>query len=430
MTSIFSKTLMQNRPFLTNVLRKYSSSSQSFIQMESEYGCHNYHPLPVVISSGSGIYLTDVEGKKYMDFLAAYSAVNQGHCHPRIKEALKKQIDSLTLTSRAFYTDQLGLTEKYLCNLFQYDKALLMNSGVEAGESGIKIARRWAYDIKKVPNNQAKVIFAKGNFWGRTIAACASSDDPERYSRFGPFGGLNFTLIEYNDIEALKQELEKDPNVAAVMLEPIQGERGVFIPSSGYMRNVKELCQKHNVLLIADEIQTGLGRTGKLLACEWDSMKPDILLLGKALSGGFYPVSAVLCNNSIMNTIKPGEHGSTYGGNPLASAVTRAALDVLLEEKMIENSLKMGEALLKGLREIQKQKSFVKETRGRGLMCALEMREDFKTSAWDICLELKNLGLLAKPTHNNIIRMTPPLIITKAEVDKSLEIIKKALDKF
>jgi ornithine--oxo-acid transaminase len=251
-----------------------------------------------------------------LDFLAAYSAVNQGHCHPKIKEAIKKQVDILTLTSRAFHSNQLGLTEKYLCELFKYDKALLMNSGVEAGESGIKIARRWAYDVKKVPDNKAKVIFAKGNFWGRTIAACASSDDPERYARFGPFEGLNFSLVEYNDIDALKQELEKDPNVAAVMLEPIQGERGVYIPSAGYMKKVKELCQKHNVLLIADEIQTGLGRTGKLLACDWDSMKPDILLLGKALSGGFYPVSAALCNNQIMLTIKPGEHGSTYGGNP------------------------------------------------------------------------------------------------------------------
>ncbi len=404
--------------------------SQYFMQLENDYGCHNYHPLPVVISSGSGIYLTDVEGKQYIDFLSAYSAVNQGHCHPKIQEAMLNQIKMLTLTSRAFYTNQLGLTEKYLCDLFKYEKVLMMNSGVEAGESAVKIARRWAYDVKKVPDNHASIIFAKGNFWGRTLAACASSDDPERYERFGPFNGLNFTLVEYNDVDALRQELEKDPHVAAIMLEPIQGERGVFIPTSGYMKQVKELCQKHNVLLIADEIQTGLGRTGKLVACEWENMRPDILLLGKALSGGFYPVSAVLCDNSIMLNIKPGQHGSTYGGNPLACVVTRTALDVLIQEKMIENSYKMGEVLVKGLKDLQSQKSFIKEVRGRGLMCALEMREDFKTNAWDICMELKNLGLLAKPTHSNIIRFSPPLVITKEEIAKSLEIMKKGLDKF
>lgn len=417
------------RSYGSKALKSFSSSPH-FMQLENNYGCHNYHPIPVVISSGSGIYLTDVEGKKYIDFLAAYSAVNQGHCHPKIQEAMKKQLETLTLTSRAFYSNQLGPTEKYLCDLFKYDKALLMNSGVEAGESGIKIARRWAYEVKKVPDNQAKVIFAKGNFWGRTIAACGSSDDPERYEKFGPFGGLNFKLIEYNDAAALEKELNEDPHVAAVMLEPIQGERGVFIPSAGYMKTVKEICKKHNVLLIADEIQTGLGRTGKMLACDWENVRPDILLLGKALSGGFYPVSAILCDNEIMNTIKPGHHGSTYGGNPLACATTRTALDVLIGEKMVENSFEMGKILLNGLQELQKQKNFVKVARGRGLMCALEMKEDFKTTAWDICLEMKNHGLLAKPTHNNIIRMTPPLVIKKEEVEKSLEIIKKVLDKF
>jgi len=428
MHSILSKSTTFYKS-LTQTLKCFNAS-EYHMKLEHDYGCHNYHPLPVVLASGSGIYVTDVEGKKYVDFLAAYSAVNQGHCHTKIQKAMSQQMKLLTLTSRAFYTNQLGLTEKYLCELFKYEKVLMMNSGVEAGESAIKIARRWAYDVKKVPDNHAKVIFAKGNFWGRTIAACGSSDDPERYARFGPFGGLNFTLVEYNDLNALKQELESDKNVAAVMLEPIQGERGVYIPAPGYMKQVKELCQKHNVLLIADEIQTGLGRTGKLLACEYDGVKPDILLLGKALSGGFYPVSAVLCDNHIMLNIKPGEHGSTYGGNALACAVTRTALDVLVGEKMVENSYKMGELLLKGLKEIATKRPFIRETRGRGLMCAVEMFEDFKTSAWDICLQLKDLGILAKPTHSNIIRMTPPLVIKKSEVEKCVEIIGKALAKY
>ena len=428
MHSVLSRTVLPKSlfPFV-----RFSSSSSAFhIQLEHDYGCHNYHPLPVVLASGSGIYVTDVDGNKYIDFLAAYSAVNQGHCHPKIQQAMIDQLKVLTLTSRAFHTNQLGVTEKYLCDLFKYQKVLMMNSGVEAGESAIKIARRWAYDVKKVPDNQAKVIFAKGNFWGRTIAACGSSDDPERYARFGPFGGLNFTLVEYNDIAELRKELESDKNVAAVMLEPIQGERGVLIPSVGYMKQVKELCVKHNVLLIADEIQTGLGRTGKLLATEYDEIRPDILLLGKALSGGFYPVSAVLCDNHIMLTIKPGEHGSTYGGNALACAVTRAAMDVLINEKLVENSYNMGAVLLKGLKEIAAGKTFVREARGRGLMCAIEMREDFKTSAWDICLELKKMGLLAKPTHSNIIRMTPPLVIKKEEVEKCVEIIGKTFAKY
>ena len=428
MNSIFSRNIKLSK-FLTQTIKRFHGS-QYYIQLENEFGCHNYHPLPVVISSGSGIYLTDVEGKKYMDFLSAYSAVNQGHCHPKIQETMFNQMKLLTLTSRAFYTNQLGLTEKYLCELFKYDKALMMNSGVEAGESAIKYARRWAYDVKKVPDNQAAILFAKGNFWGRTIAACGSSDDPERYERFGPFNGLNFRLIEYDDVNALKTELDKDPNIAAVMLEPIQGERGVLIPSSGYLKKVKELCKKYNVLLIADEIQTGLGRAGKLLACEWDDVRPDILLLGKALSGGFYPVSVVLCDNHIMMNIKPGQHGSTYGGNPMAAAVTRTALDVLIQEKMIENSLKMGEIFVNGLKEIQNGKQFIKEARGRGLMCALEMKGDFKTTAWDICIELRNQGLLAKPTHKNIIRLAPPLVIKKEEIEKSLDIIKKTLDKF
>ena len=376
-------------------------TSDYYMKLEWDHGCHNYHPLPVTLSKAKGCEVWDVEGKKYLDFLAAYSAVNQGHCHPKILKAMQEQSEKLTLTSRAFYNDQLGLWEQYLTKTFGYEKALCMNTGVEAGESGIKLARRWAYRVKKVPDNKAKVLFAKNNFWGRTLAACASSDDPGRFLQFGPFD-MNFELIDYGDANALETALKADPNIAAFMVEPIQGEAGVVIPPAGYLRKVRELCTKYNVLLICDEVQTGLGRTGKLLAVEHENVRPDIVLLGKALSGGVYPVSAILCDDIIMMTIQPGDHGSTYGGNPLACAVGRAAMDVLFEEKLVENSARLGEVLLNALKEVKKD--FIQDVRGKGLFVALEIDPKAKFSAWDLCLKLKDKGLLAKTTHDNIIR--------------------------
>ena len=401
-----------------------------YITLEEKYGCHNYHPIPVVLTKGEGVYVYDEDGKRYLDFLAAYSAVNQGHNHPKIKEAMIQQLNFLTLSSRAFYTDKLGPLEEYLTSTFSYDKVLLMNTGVEAGESAIKFARRWAYEKKMVPENQAKILFAKGNFWGRTIAACGSSDDPERFYKFGPFGGLGFELIEYENEVMLEDKLKNDKNIAAYMLEPIQGERGVVIPKPGYLSKVRELCTKYNILMIADEVQTGLGRTGKILACEWENVRPDLLLLGKALTGGFYPVSAVLCDDFIMNLIKPGQHGSTYGGNPLGAVVAKVALQVLIEEGMIENSRKMGEILLKGLQDIKNEKKCIKDVRGRGLMCALEFEKDIGASAWEVCLEMKDNGILAKPTHSTTIRLTPPLVINEKQVEEALEKIKLSLKRF
>ena len=405
-------------------------SSSYYMELEEKYGCQNYKPLPVVVASGSGIYLTDVEGKVYMDFLAGISAVNQGHCHPRIVKAMEEQLKTLTLTSRAFYTNRLGELEKYLCELFHYDKVLMMNTGMEAGESAIKFARRWGYDKKGIPDNQAKILFAKGNYWGRSIAACGSSDNKENYLGFGPYGGLGFEFIDYNSTVDLYDKLEKDPNIAAVMLEPIQGEHGVVIPANGYLKKVKEMCKEFNVLLIGDEIQTGLGRTGKMLAFDWDGIRPDILLLGKSLTGGFYPVSAVLCNNEVMMNIKPGQHGSTYGGNPLAAYVSKKAVETLIEENMIENSQVVGEVFLKGLKEICGKKSFMKEARGKGLMCAMEVKADCKANAWDICIGLKEEGLITKYTNNTVIRMCPPLVIKKREAEEALNKIEKALNKF
>jgi ornithine--oxo-acid transaminase len=401
------------------------TKSEYFMALEYDYGCHNYSPLPVVIAKGKGVHLWDVEGKKYFDYLAAYSAVNQGHNHPKIREALIKQSEILTLTSRAYYNNMLGPWEKYLCELFKYEKVLLMNTGVEACESAIKLARRWAYDVKKVPDNQAHVLFAANNFWGRTIAACGASDDPDRYRRFGPFGGLNFHIIPYDDTNALEAEFKKNPNIAAYMVEPIQGEAGVVIPKKGYMKKVRELCTKYKVLLICDEVQTGLGRTGKLIASEWDEVRPDIVTLGKALSGGYYPISAVLCDNEIMQNIHPGEHGSTYGGNPFACAIGGAALDVLIKEKMVENSANLGATFLKSLKEMKRD--FITDVRGRGLFAAIEVDPKGKVDAWDISLRLKENGLLAKPTHGNIIRFSPPLVITKEQIEESLTIIKKVI---
>jgi ornithine--oxo-acid transaminase len=397
---------------------------QEYIDLESEFGAHNYHPLPVVLERGEGVHVYDVTGKKYLDFLSAYSAVNQGHCHPRLVKAISDQASKLTLSSRAFHTNLLGSTEKKLAEKFGYEKVLLMNTGVEAGESAIKLARKWAYEVKGVPANQAEIIFAEGNFWGRTIAAVSSSSDPSSYNNFGPFVP-GFSRIPYNDLAALEERLQ-NPNVAAFMVEPIQGEAGVVIPSTGYLKKAAALCKKYRVLFIADEIQTGLGRTGAWLACHHELVHPDILLLGKALSGGFMPVSAVLCNDEIMLTIKPGEHGSTYGGNPMACAVTNVAIDIIEDEDLVENAKVRGRQLLKFLESLRDKTALIKSVRGKGLLCAIEIDTDEDSKvAWEICLDLMKKGLLAKPTHGNKIRLAPPLTITGAEMDQACSIIDK-----
>ncbi len=397
---------------------------QEYIDLESEFGAHNYHPIPVVLERGEGVHVYDVTGKKYLDFLSAYSAVNQGHCHPRLVKAISDQASRLTLSSRAFHTNLLGSTEKKLAEKFGYQKVLLMNTGVEAGESAIKLARKWAYEVKGVPANQAEVIFAEGNFWGRTIAAVSSSNDPSSYNNFGPFVP-GFSRIPYNDLKALEEKLQ-NPNVAAFMVEPIQGEAGVVIPTPGYLKKAAELCKKHRVLFIADEIQTGLGRTGAWLACHHELVQPDILLLGKALSGGFMPVSAVLCNDEIMLTIKPVEHGSTYGGNPLACAVATVAIDIIEDEDLVENAKIRGLQLLNFLESLRDKTALIKSVRGKGLLCAIEIDTDEDSKvAWEICLDLMKKGLLAKPTHGNKIRLAPPLTITGAEMDQACSIIDK-----
>jgi ornithine--oxo-acid transaminase len=397
---------------------------QEYIDLESEFGAHNYHPIPVVLERGEGVHVYDVTGKKYLDFLSAYSAVNQGHCHPRLVKAISEQASKLTLSSRAFHTNLLGSTEKKLAEKFGYQKVLLMNTGVEAGESAIKLARKWAYEVKGVPANQAEIIFAEGNFWGRTIAAVSSSNDPSSYNNFGPFVP-GFSRIPYNDLKALEEKLQ-NPNVAAFMVEPIQGEAGVVIPSPGYLKKAAALCNKHRVLFIADEIQTGLGRTGAWLACHHELVQPDILLLGKALSGGFMPVSAVLCNDEIMLTIKPGEHGSTYGGNPLACAVATVAIDIIEDEDLVENAKVRGLQLLTFLESLRDKTALIKSVRGKGLLCAIEIDTDEDSHvAWEICLDLMKKGLLAKPTHGNKIRLAPPLTITGAEMDQACSIIDK-----
>ena len=398
------------------------TDSTSLMQLENDFGAHNYHPLPVVLERGEGVYVWDCEGKKYFDFLSAYSAVNQGHCHPKIINALINQSKKLTLTSRAFYNSALGPYEKFICELFDYDKVLPMNTGVEVGETANKLARKWGYLKKGIPENKARIIFAKGNFWGRTLAAISSSDDPLSFKDFGPYMP-GYDLIPYNNLEALEKEL-KDFNVAAFMVEPIQGEAGVVVPDKGYLEGVRRLCDKYNVLFIADEVQTGIGRTGKLLASDYENAKPDILILGKALSGGVFPVSAVLANNEVMMCIKAGEHGSTFGGNPLACAVAKAALEVIIEEDLAENAYNLGEYFREELNKFIKDSPIVKLVRGKGLLNAIVINdtEESKT-AWNICLEMKNNGLLAKPTHGNIIRFAPPLTITKNQLDDCIKII-------
>ncbi len=401
-------------------------NSQAYIELDEKYGAHNYHPLPVVLKRGEGIFLWDVEGKKYFDFLSAYSAVNQGHCHPRILKALERQAKELTLTSRAFYSDALGEYAKFITEYFGYDRVLPMNTGVEGGETAIKLARRWGYVQKKIPDNQAKIIFVRGNFWGRTLSAISTSTDPSSYAGFGPYMP-GFELVDYDHLEQLEEAL-KHPHVAAFMLEPIQGEAGVVIPSAGYLRAAKALCEKYNVLFIADEVQTGLGRTGKLLACDHENVRPDIVILGKALSGGFLPVSAVLCDDEIMLNIKPGEHGSTYGGNPLACRVAMEALKVLREEKLSENATAMGEIFRTEIRKLRQP--WVKDVRGRGLMNAIEVDPKANVNAWDICLKMKELGVLAKPTHGHIIRLAPPLIITEDQLREACSKIHTAFGSF
>ncbi len=403
--------------------------AQKAMELENKYGAHNYHPLPVVLESGSGIFVTDVEGKRYYDFLSAYSAVNQGHCHPKIAQAIIDQVSKLTLTSRAFYNNKLGICEEKLCNFFGYDKVLMMNTGVEGGETALKLARKWAYEVKGIENNKAVIAFAEGNFWGRTLAAVSSSTDPSSYQNYGPFMP-GFVTIPYNN-EAALEKLFEDKNLAAIMLEPIQGEAGVKIPAQGYLKKVAELCKKNNVLFIADEVQTGLGRTGKKLACDYENVKPDILILGKALSGGMYPVSCVLANDEIMLTIKPGQHGSTYGGNPLASAVTMAALDVIIDENLIENSFERGQQFRANLERIKQKYLQITEIRGKGLLNAIELNDDENGNlGWNLCLKMAEKGLLAKPTHGNKIRFAPPLTISQQEMENACNIIEKSFGEY
>ena len=400
-----------------------------FIKLEDEYGALNYHPLPVVLKKGSGVYVWDVNDKKYFDFLSAYSAVNQGHCHPKITKALVDQSSKLTLTSRAFFNNVLGEYEKFITDFFGYDRVLPMNTGVEGGETAIKLARKWAYEVKGVPSNKAKIIFVTGNFWGRTLAAISSSNDPTSTTNFGPFMP-GYEIIPYNNINALKKAL-KDPCVAGFMVEPIQGEAGVVVPDENYLLDAYKLCRQHNVLFIADEVQTGIARTGKMLCCDHHGFKPDILILGKALSGGVFPVSAVLSSHEIMLTIKPGEHGSTYGGNPLSCQVAIAALKVIKDEDLCKNSELMGEYFRTELKKYISKSKTVKLVRGKGLLNAIVINDHPESdTAWKICLNLKENGLLAKPTHGNIIRFAPPLTITKKEIELAVKIIISSLKEF
>jgi len=402
---------------------------QDYIDLEDKYGAHNYHPIPVVIKKGLGINVWDVTGKKFYDFLSAYSAVNQGHCHPKIIKALTDQASSLTLTSRAFYNDVLGKYEKYITTLFGYDKVLPMNTGVEGGETAIKLARKWGYLKKGIPENKAIIIFAKGNFWGRTLAAISSSDDPLSYKNYGPFMP-GYDLIEYNDLNQLEDKL-KNPNTSAFMVEPIQGEAGVVVPDPGYLSGIRELCTKYNVLFIADEVQTGIARTGKMLATDYEQARPDILILGKALSGGVLPSSAVLADDEIMLCIKPGEHGSTFGGNPLACVVSQAALEVIVEENLAEKAYVLGKIFREELTKNILNLPLVLNIRGKGLLNAILINDHQDSdTAWDICTKLMDNGLLAKPTHGNIIRFAPPLVINKEELKHCIEIIVNTLKSY
>lgn len=405
-------------------LQNVTKNSQFYIDRENKYSAHNYHPLPVVLERGEGVFMWDVDGKKYYDFLSGYSAVNQGHCHPKIVKAMTEQAQKLTLTSRAFYSDLLGEYAEYITAYFGYDKVLPMNSGVEGVETAIKIARRWAYDKKGIKENTAKIITVAGNFHGRTLNVISFSTDPSSKDGFGPFMP-GYSIIPYNDLEALENAL-KDESVAAFLVEPIQGEAGVFVPDDGYLSKAYALCKAANVLFIADEIQTGLARTGKLLACDHENVRPDILILGKALSGGTFPVSAVLADDDIMLCIKPGEHGSTYGGNPLACKIAIASLEVLKEENLAENAAKLGEYFRETIRGFNNP--LVKEVRGKGLLNAIVIDHPDPDAAWNLCLDLKENGLLAKPTHGDKIRFAPPLVINREQVADCLGIIKESLN--
>lgn len=405
-------------------------TSQEAMQLEDQHGAHNYHPLPVVLSRGEGVYMWNPEGKRFYDFLSAYSAVNQGHCHPKILKALTDQGATLTLTSRAFYNDQLGPYEKFMTELLGYDKLLPINSGVEAVEAAIKLCRKWAYEVKGIAEHQAKIIFVEHNFHGRTLGAISASTDPDSYGGYGPYVP-GYEIIPYNDIPALARALE-DPNVAGFLVEPIQGEAGVVVPDKGYLKKASELCKAKNVLFIADEVQTGLARTGRMLACDHEDVRPDIVILGKALSGGVFPVSAILADDEIMLTIKPGQHGSTYGGNPLACAVAKAAMQVLIDEKLADNAMEKGNVFRARMQQlIEKRPDLVKLVRGKGLLNAIVINdsEDSKT-AWNICLQLAENGLLAKPTHGNIIRFAPPLVITDEQLNECCDIIEKTILNF
>jgi ornithine--oxo-acid transaminase len=402
------------------------TATQRAIATELRYGAHNYKPLPVVLNRGLGVYLWDVEGKQYLDFLSAYSAVSQGHCHPRIIGALVEQAQRLTLTSRAFHNDRLGECEKYLSEYFGYDKVLLMNSGVEAGETALKLTRKWAYKVKGVPADRAKTVYAHGNFWGRTLAAISSSTDPLSTNDYGPFlPGCE--LVPYSDLNALEDLFRKDPHIAGYMVEPIQGEAGVLVPHEGYLRGVRDLCTRYGVLFIADEVQTGIGRTGRKLACDWEGVKPDILVLGKALSGGTLPVSAALANDEVMLTIRPGEHGSTYGGNPLACAVAIEALRVVEDEQLADNAQRMGELFRRRMEALQQQCALIAQVRGKGLLNALVINDtEDSPTAMQLCLRMMEQGLLCKPTHGNKIRFAPPLVINEGQMNEACSIIEEA----
>lgn len=407
-------------------LLEMSPLSQSYIDKEDCYGAHNYHPLPVVLEKGKGVYVWDVDGKKYYDFLSAYSAVNQGHCHPKIVGAMIEQAQKLTLTSRAFFNSNLGEFEEYAAKLFGYDKVLMMNSGVEADETALKLCRKWAYEKKKIPQNKAKIIVCENNFHGRTITIISMSTDPDSYKGFGPYTP-GFLTIPYDDTAALERELQ-NPHIAGFLVEPIQGEAGVYVPEEGYLKKAKELCEKYNVLFIADEVQTGIGRTGKMLAVEHEGVRPDILILGKAISGGAMPVSAVLADDEIMLCIKPGEHGSTFGGNPLACKVAKAALEVIQEEKLAERAEKLGEIFRSEIGKIDSE--MIKLVRGKGLLNAIVIAPRKGFDAWDVCLKMRDNGLLAKPTHGDIIRFAPPLVITEEELREAIGIIKDSILSF
>ncbi|KAK7011227.1 ornithine aminotransferase mitochondrial [Biomphalaria glabrata] len=403
---------------------KIGVKSEQVFNREDKFGAHNYHPLPVAIQKAKGVFVWDIEGNKYYDFLSAYSAVNQGHCHPRIISALKKQADIVTLTSRAFYNTCLGEYEEYITKLFGYDKVLPMNTGVEGGETACKLSRKWGYKVKKIPENKARIIFVEGNFWGRTLAAVSSSTDPSSFKEYGPFMP-GFSVVPYDNVESLEKELQ-DPNVCAFMFEPIQGEAGVVVPHDGYLKKVRDLCTKYNVLMVADEVQTGLGRTGRRLACDHENVRPDIVILGKALSGGVLPVSAVLADNEVMLTILPGEHGSTFGGNPLACKVALEALQVLEEEQLAENAERLGNILRQELNKLPK--NIVSIVRGKGLLNAIVINPGF--DAWEVCLKLRDNGLLAKPTHGDIIRFAPPLMLTEEQLRECVDIISRVILNF